>query len=185
MKNTLFILIIIVISVFFLSSCVRDKAETIVKERIVNVPPESFLNVNIQPRGSIYFVSFPAKNRIGYVQFTVRDYEPEKPNKLKFHSSILAIQGDIDKVCEFNNLPQEELLPLIHDKITAYHKIGVSRVKGINSMPFIVFQYNEEVVLYYVAHLPQEEIESFVTSNKLHILNKTWLYEKHEGDILY
>ncbi|WP_187261493.1 hypothetical protein [Pontibacter beigongshangensis] len=184
MKNSLLILFLFLTSALSLSGCVRDTAEAIVKEKISTVPPETFLNINIKPRGDIYLVSFPADNRIGYVQFTVTGYSPNKPHELRFYHPTVAIQGDIDKVCIVNNIPQEKLLPLMHGKITSYHKIGVSQVRGINSKPYVAFQYAEEVVLYYAVDLSQDQFESFVTSKKLQVLNKRWLYERHESDIL-
>lgn len=175
-------LIKVICLLFLLSGCVRYKevAEEIVNERISTIPPESFFNINIKPRGDIYLVSFPAENSIGYHQFAVRGYEYGKPDKLKFYHPIAKIQNEVDHVCKFNNISQVTLLPLMHDKITSYLKIGVGEVRGINSKPYVAFQYPEEIVLYYVANLSKDELNSLVTSSELQLLNKSWLYKKHE-----
>lgn len=184
MKNSLFILLLLLTSALFLSSCLRDKAEALVVEEFSTVPPETFLNINLNSRGSVLMVNFPSDNRIGYVQLTVQGYEPNKPHKLKFYNPTAAIQDEIDAVCRIYNISQEEVLPFMHGKITSYRKIGASQVRGINRIPYIAFQYSDDVVLYYVKDLPQDKLESFVTSNELQVLNKSWLYKKHESNIL-
>jgi hypothetical protein len=184
MKNSLFILILFLTSALSLSSCLKDKAEALVEEKFSTVPPETFFYINFNPRGSVLMVNFLSDNRIGYVQLTVEGYEPNKPHKLKFYHPTAAIQEEIDAVCKIYKISQEEVLPFMHGKITSYHKIGASQVKGINSIPYIAFQYADDVVLYYVKDLRQDKLESFITSNELLVLNKSWLYKKHESDIL-
>lgn len=184
MKISLFILILFLTSSLSLSSCLKDKAEALVEEEFSTVPPETFLNINFKPRGSVLMVNFPSDNRIGYVQLTVKGYEPNKPHELKFYHPTAAIKEEIDAVCRIYNISQEELLPFMHGRITSYHKIGASKVRGINPLPYIAFQYSDDVVLYYVKDLPQDKLESFIISNELQVLNKSWLYKKHEIDIL-
>jgi hypothetical protein len=184
MKNSLFILILFLTCALSLSSCLRDKAEALVEKELSTVPPETFLNINFKPRGSVLMVNFPSDSRIGYVQLTVKGYDSSKPQELKFYHPTTAIQEEIDAVCRIYNISQEEILPFMHGKITAYLKIGASQVRGINPLPYIAFQYADDIVLYYVKDLPQDKLESFVTSNELQVLNKSWLYKKHESDIL-
>lgn len=185
MKNSLFILILFLTSALSLNSCLRDKAEALVDEEFSTVPPETFLNINFKQRGNVLTVNFPSDNRIGYVQLTVKGYETNNPHKLKFYQPTGAIQEEIDVVCRIYNISQEELLPFIHGRITSYHKIGASQIRGINPLPYVAFQYADDLVLYYVKDLPQDKLDSFVTSNELQVLNKSWLYQKHESDILH
>jgi hypothetical protein len=177
--------LVLFLSVFSVSGCVRDQAEKVLKERISQVPPELFYGVNIKPRGDIFLVSFPSENRIGHAQLVVKGYKLGRPDKLEFYHPIPSIQGDIDQICTLNNIQQEDLLPLIHKKITSYLKVGASQVRGINSKTYIAFQYADELTLYYVADLPQNELDGLINSNNLKRINKSWLYKRYDSDILH